>query len=50
MLMRATNEVRFATSDSSFQFDDESPLLSFNKREVMKNMPIGQLRELAPMS
>lgn len=47
MLMRATDEVRFATSDGSFQFDDESPLLSFNKREVMKNMPIGQLRELA---
>lgn len=47
MLMRATDDVRTASDDSDFQFDDESPLPSFNKREVMTSMPIGQLRELA---
>lgn len=47
MLMRATDDVRAASDDGSFKFDDESPLPSFNKREVMMSMPIGQLRELA---
>lgn len=47
MLMRATDDVRVASDDGSFQFDDESPIPSFNKREVMASMPIGQLRELA---
>ena len=47
MLMRATDDVRMTSEDGEFQFDDESPIPSFNKREVMMSMPIGQLRELA---
>lgn len=47
MLMRATDDVRLSSEDGNFYFDDESPIPSFNKREVMTSMPIGQLRELA---
>lgn len=47
MLMRVTDDIRATSGDGSFKFDDESPIPSFNKREVMMSMPMGQLRELA---
>ena len=47
MLMRITDDVRKKTDNDKFYFGDEDGIETFDRKKIMKTMPMRQLRTLA---